>query len=229
VKPGKQGWVHGTKLAFFTAYKEDFIAASELKATGGFYTHIAKLYLTKYGYNMAWNADLEEGQDVADDIDKDEDVDTLLPEVAEAWSAYYTKLRNKIAVWYHAQYAGNIRTKQVPKTFKQLFDKAELEPLEPTRKRELHYYSTNFYAERIKPLFVTRWATATRAAAERGEKLPAEVAVHQQATKEAWLAETPAFRAEISKTIDKIHEAAIETYKVALANDTPSTAEEYSM
>ncbi|KAJ7776705.1 hypothetical protein B0H14DRAFT_3508229 [Mycena olivaceomarginata] len=229
VKPGKPSWVYGTKLAFFTAYKEDFIAAAEIKETGAFYTRIAKLYLKKYGYNTAWDEDLEEGQDTADDIDEDEDVDTLLPEVAEARSAYYTKLRNKIAVWYHAQYGGNVRQKQVPKTFKQLFDKAELEPSEPTRKRELHYYSTNFYAERIKPRFITRWAAVTRAAAERGEKPPAEVAVRQQVTKEMWSAETPAFRAEISKTIDKIHEAAIETYKVALANDTPSTAEEYSI
>ncbi|KAJ7888390.1 hypothetical protein B0H14DRAFT_2562359 [Mycena olivaceomarginata] len=229
VKPGKPSWVYSTKLAFFTAYKEDFIAAAEIKETGAFYTRIAKLYLKKYGYNTAWDEDLEEGQDTADDIDEDEDVDTLLPEVAEARSAYYTKLRNKIAVWYHAQYGGNVRQKQVPKTFKQLFDKAELEPSEPTRKRELHYYSTNFYAERIKPRFITRWAAVTRAAAERGEKPPAEVAVRQQVTKEMWSAETPAFRAEISKTIDKIHEAAIETYKVALANDTPSTAEEYSI
>ncbi|KAJ7860611.1 hypothetical protein B0H14DRAFT_2576580 [Mycena olivaceomarginata] len=229
VKPGKQSWVHGTKLGFFTAYKEDFIAAAEIKETGAFYTHIAKLYLKKYGYNTAWGGDLEEGQDTADDVDEDEDVDTLLPEVAEARSAYYTKLRNKIAVWYHAQYGGNVRTKQVPKTFKQLFDRAELEPSEPTRKRELHYYSTNFYAERIKPRFITRLAAATRAVAERGEKPPAEVALHQQVMKEAWLAETPAFRAEISQTIDKLHAAALETYKVALANDTPSTAEEYSI
>ncbi|KAJ7737475.1 hypothetical protein B0H14DRAFT_3516294 [Mycena olivaceomarginata] len=229
VKPGKPSWVYGTKLAFFTAYKEDFIAAAEIKETGAFYMRIAKLYLKKYGYNTAWAEDLEEGQDTADDTDEDEDVDTLLQEVAEARSAYYTKLCNKIAVWYHAQYGGNVRQKQVPKTFKQLFDKAELEPSEPTRKRELHYYSTNFYAERIKPQFITRWAAVTRAAAERGEKPPAEVAVRQQVTKEMWSAETPAFRAEISKTIDKIHEAAIETYKVALANDTPSTAEEYSI
>ncbi|KAJ7359484.1 hypothetical protein DFH08DRAFT_952611 [Mycena albidolilacea] len=37
------------------------------------------------------------------------------------------------------------------------------------------------------------------------------------------------FQAEISKTIDKIHEATIETYKVALANNTPLTAEKYSI
>ncbi|KAJ7795033.1 hypothetical protein B0H14DRAFT_3496424 [Mycena olivaceomarginata] len=229
VKPGKQSWVHGTKLGFFTAYKEDFIAAAEIKETGAFYTHIAKLYLKKYGYNTAWGGDLEEGQDTADDVDEDEDIDTLLPEVAEARSAYYTKLRNKIAVWYHAQYGGNVRTKQVPKTFKQLFDRAELEPSEPMRKRELHYYSTNFYVERIKPRFITRLAAATRAAAERGEKPPAEVALRQQVMKEAWLAETPAFWAEILQTIDKLHAAALETYKVALTNDTPSTAEEYSI
>jgi hypothetical protein len=229
VKPGKQSWVHGTKLDFFTAYKEDFIAAAEIKETGAFYTRIAKLYLKKYGYHTTWGGDLEEGQDTADDVNVDEDVDTLLPEVAEARSAYYTKLRNKIAVWYHAQYGGNVRTKLVPKTFKQLFDRAELELSKPTRKQELHYYSTNFYAESIKPCFITRLAATTRAAAERGEKPLAEVALHQQVMKEVWLAEIPAFRAEISQAIDKLHAAALETYKVALANDTPSTAEEYSM
>lgn len=77
VKPGKIAWVHGTKLVFFEAHKDAFLAAAEIKEMGDFYSRVSQLYLNKYGYNTPWDEDLEEGQDVADDVDPDEDVDSL--------------------------------------------------------------------------------------------------------------------------------------------------------
>jgi hypothetical protein len=94
VKPGKIGWVHGTKLTFFEGFKDLYLAAAEIKDTGGFYSHVAQKYLEKYGYNTPWAGDLEDGQDVADDVDLDEDVNSLTPEEGEERAVYYAKLRN---------------------------------------------------------------------------------------------------------------------------------------
>jgi hypothetical protein len=94
VKPGKIGWVQGTKLAFFEGHKDAYHATAEIKETGDFYSHVSQLYLDKYGYNTPWDGDLEEGQDVADDVDPNEDVDTLSREEGEARAQYYSKLRN---------------------------------------------------------------------------------------------------------------------------------------
>jgi hypothetical protein len=93
VKPGKIGWVHGTKLTFFEGFKDQFLAAAEIKDTGGFYSRVAQKYLDIYGYNTPWEGDLEDGQEVADDVDPDEDVNTLPQEVGEERADYYVKLR----------------------------------------------------------------------------------------------------------------------------------------
>lgn len=53
--------------------------------------------------------------------------------------------------------------------------------------------------------------------------------MRNQVTKEAWLAETQAFRDEVIELLNKEHEAAMKSYKVALANDVPATVEEYSV
>ncbi|KAJ7797235.1 hypothetical protein B0H14DRAFT_3493968 [Mycena olivaceomarginata] len=225
VRPGKVSWVHGTKLPFFQAQKDDFLAAAEIHEQGAFYSRIAHLYLDKYGYNMGWDEDLENGQDVADDVDTTLDVDSLLPEEAETRAAYFKALRVKIGVWYNGKYGGGVqKKKQQNLTFKQLFDKKELEPQVPVKKRTLHFYSSQFYYERIKPRVEARWATVSRQT-----KPPAIVNVRNQVTKEAWLAETQAFRDEVIESLNKEHEAAMTSYKIALANDVPTTAEEYSV
>ncbi|KAJ7864264.1 hypothetical protein B0H14DRAFT_2574477 [Mycena olivaceomarginata] len=133
VKPGKPSWVHGTKLVFFQAFKDDFLAAAEIKATGPFYSRVGQLYLDKYGYHTAWNDDLPDGEDVADDVDPDEDVDSLDPEEADFRAAYFKQLRQKIGVWYNSNYGGGVGKALQPKSFKQLFDKRELEPPLPVK------------------------------------------------------------------------------------------------
>jgi hypothetical protein len=101
VKPGKVGWVHGTKVAFFKKFKKDYLAAAELNRTGAFYSWIAQNYLATYGYNIPWDGNLEEGQTVADNVDPAEDVDSLSIEEGEERAAYYTKLRGVSSAAIH--------------------------------------------------------------------------------------------------------------------------------
>jgi hypothetical protein len=105
VKPGKVGWVHGTKLDFFKRMKSEYLAALEVKHVGGFYSAAAQKYLGTYGYNTPWEGDLEEGKTVADDVDPDEDVDSVPAEVAEERAAYYRQLQGVSS--HHGALYGN--------------------------------------------------------------------------------------------------------------------------
>ncbi|KAJ6512874.1 hypothetical protein C8R45DRAFT_1087981 [Mycena sanguinolenta] len=224
VKPGVPGWVHGTKLAFFSAHKIDYLAAVETGKTGPFYTSIGQLYVGVYGYNTPWDGDLPDGQDVADDVNPDEDVDSLAPEEAAARAEYFKTLRRKIGVWYNNEYGGGQKKKKVTKTFKQLFDKRELEPPAPVKSRVLHFYSCHFYEERIKPRVMTCWVALSRLS-----NAPMLITVHNAVTKEAWEAETQEFRDEVIAANQKEHETACEAYKIVMAKEVPTTGEEFSM
>ncbi|KAJ7939424.1 hypothetical protein B0H13DRAFT_1850718 [Mycena leptocephala] len=106
-----------------------------------FYSRVAQQYLAKYSYNTPWNGDLPEHQDVADDVDPDEDVNSLDPDESTAHADYCKELPRKIGTWFNGQYGGGVRRKKGTKTFKELFDKTELQPSKLLKPRELHYYS----------------------------------------------------------------------------------------
>ncbi|KAJ7785189.1 hypothetical protein DFH07DRAFT_948268 [Mycena maculata] len=235
VKPGKVGWVHGTKLKFFAAYKKDYLTAAELKKTGQFYDQMAHLYLEKYGYHTVWNDDLEDDADIADDVDPNEDVNSLSVEEAEMRAQYFTVLRNKIGAWYKAQYGGSVSKTAKPMTFKKLFDKPELGPPAPVKPRVLHYYSRRFYDEHIKDRVTARWAAVSARWAEHSrverppgvpaEKAPSLVAVRSTVTRAVWDGETEAFKKEVMAALKNEHDVAKEAYEKAVAGEAPTTPE----
>ncbi|KAJ7038447.1 hypothetical protein C8F04DRAFT_1256031 [Mycena alexandri] len=221
---GKRSWVFGLKVAFFEAHKEKFLAAVELKTTGAFYHKVGQLYLAKYGYALRWDEDLDEGQDVADDVDPDEDVNDLVPAEAETRAKKFKKLREKLGVWYHGQYGHSIpkKGKKMPST--KLFDKPELEPPAPVKPRVLHYYSRNFYETRVKSRVKTRWAALLRL-----DNPPKPVTVRNMVTREAWGAETQEFRDKVVLALEKEHDVAVKAYTMAVSGDAPTSPQEYSV
>ncbi|KAJ7802391.1 hypothetical protein B0H13DRAFT_2389627 [Mycena leptocephala] len=226
VKPGKRGWVHGTKLLFFEGHKDAFMAATEIKETGDFYDKMSQLYLKKYGYNTDWDDDLDEDQEVADDVDRNEDEDslTLTEEEAEEHATYFKKLRNKIGVWYKAQYGGSVEKKQKKVMFTQVFDNSRMEPPATVKPRVLHWYSRHFWNERIQDRFNARWTVVSR-----GRTPPAVITVRNAVTKEAWLSETEGFQQEVLAAIDKNHQIALDAYTTATSGKTPTMPEEYNL
>jgi hypothetical protein len=225
-KPGKKAWIHGSKLGFFQAHKDAFMAAVETKGTSVFYSRVAGLYLDKYGYHTAWHLDLDEGQEVADDVDPTEDVDSLSAEEATQRADYYKQLRGKIGVWFNAQYGSGQKRSQNQKSFKQLFDQKALEPPAPVKCRILHFYSQHFYHERIKGRVEARWEEVSQMSLAKPLAL---VNMRNIVTREAWESESEEFKRDVVASITKQHEAAKEAHKVALANDMLLSAEEYSM
>ncbi|KAJ7176399.1 hypothetical protein C8R43DRAFT_943184 [Mycena crocata] len=224
VKPGKRGWVYGTKLPFMLGFRDDYRASAEGKTTGALYTRIAHLYISTYGWHTAWDDDLVPGQTVAADVDPNEDVDSLLPEVA-AWRAEYFKiLRGKIGVWLNSQFGGAVSKKTKPVTFKKLFNAPEMEPPAPVKPRVLHYYSRRFYNERVSGRVAARWAVVARQ-----RNAPAILTVRNEVTKQCWESETEAFRQEVMTALEAEHKIALDAYAVALATDSPTTAEDFDV
>jgi hypothetical protein len=93
-KPGKIGWIWGTKLTFFEARKDVWVTASETKQSGNFYLKMAKLYTAKYGIDLGDDEDFE--HDVADPPDWVADKVTnirLSPEETASRQAYHSMLK----------------------------------------------------------------------------------------------------------------------------------------
>jgi hypothetical protein len=227
-----------------TSYKDAFIKAAELGKVeaGKFYDDVARDYLKKYGYHTPYDVDLREDQDVASDVDENEDVDTLPPEEGTARSAYFDDVRKvsilttkgksltrrwqKIGAWFRGEYGGVLKTnkKQATTSFKELFDRPEMGPPRPVRPRILNFYSTRFYKTRIKARYDARWAEVSKLPAP-----PAAISVQNAIIKEAWNAETPQFKAEVEAEWTKEYEAELEAYETVVSGETPKTPEEYQM
>ncbi|KAJ7469927.1 hypothetical protein B0H11DRAFT_2238069 [Mycena galericulata] len=197
---------------------------AELKETGPFYHKLAHLYVAKYGRKLDWKDDLKDGQLVADDVNPKEDVDKLPIEEALQRAEYFKILRNKIGVWFNAQYGGAVERKKKKVSFKALFDKPELDPPAPAKPRTIHYYSRRFYHTRVKSRVTARWA-----ASKLLEKPPKEITVRNAVTKECWEGETAEFKAEVQESLDAEHKVAVEAYAVATSGEAPTNAEEYNI
>ncbi|KAJ7164841.1 hypothetical protein C8R43DRAFT_1122721 [Mycena crocata] len=225
-KPGRVSWVHGRKLLFMLGYREGYLEAAALgkDAAGRFYDKVAAEYLKIFGYKLPWKDDLSEDLDVASDVDEDEDEDDLARDVAEARSTYFDVLRNKIGIWFRTEYGGAKSKKKGTLTFRKMFDKEELNPPQPVKAREVHFYSRRFFKERVK------WRVDARLAAmPNGADKKKIIAVTNTITKECWLAETAAFRAEVVAELEAEHAAAMAAYQSVVSGDTPTTPEEFQV
>ncbi|KAJ7285545.1 hypothetical protein C8J57DRAFT_1496286 [Mycena rebaudengoi] len=202
-KPSRAGWVHGTKLPFFEAHKDDYLAASTLDEAGKFYDRVAQSYLKKYGYHMARDGDLPEDTDIADDVDEDEDINSLPAEEAGERS-YMADLSQKIGVWYRAQYGSAQKKKKKHQgSFKQLFDRMELEPPAPIHPRILHYYSWRYWED-----FIT---------------------VRNLVTVEAWRGEIEPFKAEVAAALELEHSMAWAAYESVISGEALTTPEGFDL
>jgi hypothetical protein len=135
----------------------------------------------------------------------------------------------KIAAWFRSKYGGALtKNKKSVVTFRQLFDRKELDPPAPVRARIHNFYSARFYEERIKRRFEAKWA-AQMSLHRPGQKLPAKITVQNEAIKESWLAESEAFRNEVLEALNKEHDAKVEVHKTVVEAENLATPESYQM
>jgi hypothetical protein len=127
-------------------------------------------------------------------------------------------------VWYNVNYGGSVEKTKGKVSFKTLFDKPELEPPAPVKPRILHFYSRRYYQTHVKERVTARWTAMSQL-----PDPPKEITVRNAVTKECWLAEPEAFRAEVEAALENEHKTALEAYTTATSGEAPTTPEEYNM
>ncbi|KAJ6476008.1 hypothetical protein C8R47DRAFT_1220475 [Mycena vitilis] len=225
-RPGRTGWVHGTKEVFFEARKEEWLRESEANRAGAFYTKMAKLYFKKYGYHLADNQDL--AVDVADPPDSaaNEVVhEKRSKEETEFRAASLKTVRSRIGQWYRTNYNGLLGSDKA--AFGELFTGVlDGAPPKPQRGRIEHFYSRKFYETRVKPTVDERLAQMKRVALRTGKPPPEAIDIISKVTAEVWEGETPSFKTECEAAFEREHQIAVRGWEASLADSPVRTAEE---
>ncbi|KAJ7833657.1 hypothetical protein B0H13DRAFT_2370320 [Mycena leptocephala] len=208
-KPGKQSWIHGTKLTFFASRSEEWKAASESGYTvlGTFYTKVTNLYLLKYGYDLKDDEDLAE--DTADPTDPDAMIpgaESLSQEDAEERSVHTVALRKKIAAWYC-------------RTYQQWAWSSQTRPAYP-------FYSQRWYNERVKAQFEARWEVEKRNTENLDKDAPSEIKIRNEVTQDVFMEETEEFKAELQLEVEAEYVAAVRAWELTRAEKPAKTPEE---
>ncbi|KAJ7754664.1 hypothetical protein DFH07DRAFT_959686 [Mycena maculata] len=235
-KPGKSSWVYGTKLAFFSLYKEAYLLASSQpkksdrnKLTGDLYTKLAKLFCLKYGYDMADDEDLE--FDIPNPPDELADVvvnEVLAEGEAERRSEYKKLLRARIGAWFRAQYGALLKEDKV--AFAELFTGVlDDSPPKPQRPQLLHFYSRKFYAERVKEHFEERFEVEKQRCLRLGKDAPTALHVSNLLTQERWDSESFAFQEEVKAAREREYEMAVKGWEMSRKDSPTRTAEEFDV
>ncbi|KAJ6475386.1 hypothetical protein C8R45DRAFT_935014 [Mycena sanguinolenta] len=233
--PGKESWVHGTKLVFFSAQQGQYLEAAEQSAAGDksaiarFYTKLTRLYFIKYGTELGDNEDLAvDVEDLPDDAanevvnEKTGDSDT-----ENARSKHFKFVCTRIGEWHRRKYSGLLQSDKA--VFKELFAGVlDYAAPKPQRRQLQHFYSRRYYESQVKPRCKERMAALKRRAACTGTKTPTPLALQNEVTKGVWSDETPAFQEQVKVAWEREYQAAVKAWEAALADGPARTPEEFA-
>ncbi|KAJ7048760.1 hypothetical protein C8F01DRAFT_1379496 [Mycena amicta] len=225
-RPGKASWVYGTKKVFFSKRKEDWLREAEAGRSSQFYLKMAKLYILKYGRNLADDQDLSvDIEDPPDDAANLVVHEALTAEEEASRAAYLKLLRARIGQWYRLEYSSLLKSNKT--AFEELFTGAlDGAPPRPQRGRTIHFYSRKYYETRIKHLVEERLESFKRRAELDGQEMPKPIDVISKMTAEAWLAEMAAFRDEVELAAEREYQQTVKAWEASLADSPTRTPEE---
>ncbi|KAJ7077194.1 hypothetical protein C8R44DRAFT_896376 [Mycena epipterygia] len=221
-KPGKVSWVYGTKLVFFSCYKDVWLAAAEKKTTGALYTKLAKLYTLKYSFDMKDNKDFETDFEDPPDEAADGIVHGLVPEEAKWQSDYKEALCMRIGAWLRSQYGTLLKEDKT--AFAELFTG----PLDGAPGKPQHGQLVQFYESHVRARADARIQTLKCRAELSGEPAPTLIKTSNEVTKECWDEESPSFREEVQVAFEKEYQAAVKAWEVSLVDSPTRTPEEFA-
>ncbi|KAJ7264466.1 hypothetical protein B0H12DRAFT_1068719 [Mycena haematopus] len=229
-KRGKVSWVWGTKLRFLESRKDAWVAATQQKTVGEFYTRIAKLYVVKYGM------DLKDDEDFACDVADPPDWvankvvnERLSVEETKARQDFHTKLRERqrLGGWYRSQYTSLLKEDKA--TFHDLFARLGEGGRKPPRRPQLmHFYSEKCYDAHIKSRVDERKKALQQRAEFTGTPAPAAIAIQNEVTKECWEEESEEFKLELLREREREHNILLKAWEESMADGPNRTPEEFS-
>ncbi|KAJ7433026.1 hypothetical protein B0H11DRAFT_2377168 [Mycena galericulata] len=230
-KPGKPGWVFGTKLAFFKKHEK---AWRDAQGDGGaavskFYDNFANLFHLKYGYDMGDQEDLE--VDVADPTDpsaRHPDAEGLPQAEADRRSAIKAATRLKAGVWFR-QNAGDIVKAGERNLFQDLLGSGiDAGAVRPQKPQVQHFYSRLHYKTRVKERAEAELEVEKKRCEDLELKAPEPVKVRGDVTREVWEEESEEFKKEVRLALEKEHTQAVRAWEMGRAEEPSQTKEELS-
>lgn len=240
-KPGKKGWIHGTKFTFFDSRKGDWQAAVQASKQTSFYTKVTKLYFLKYG-------DLPLMEDLAEDTEDPEDdalelADLTEEEATEKQEAFKSRrtvraslialfplwlmvVLQAISQWYRAQYTAINKSADTP--FARILSGINNSTTpRPRRPRIIQFYSTMYYKTRIKRDYEIEWARIRSLPVPDGQKKPVSINIRNRVTREKWEQEDPELRKLVEQKAQEDYDKAVAAYEAAEKAPASLTAQDY--
>ncbi|KAJ6496483.1 hypothetical protein C8R47DRAFT_1212805 [Mycena vitilis] len=168
--------------------------------------------------------------DVADPTDPNAgDADAASIDKAEADRR--TSVSNfRVGAWYRERYGSGSSDKGKANMFKELLHgRLDAGEGKPIKGQAWQFYSKHYYTERVKGRsdFDLLWARALARAREEG-KVPADVKLRGEVTREVWGMETVEFRAQVVAQMDKEHQQAVRAWEIGRAEEPSRSKEELS-
>ncbi|KAJ7040783.1 hypothetical protein C8F04DRAFT_1309654 [Mycena alexandri] len=223
--PGRLSWVWGTKLAFFSKRKDQWLREAEAGRAGAFYTKMMKLYLKKYGYQLADDEDFEVDIEDPPDSAADEVIHERVTEENAFREKYQKTLRGRIGQWYRLAYGSLLKSDKTAFTelFTGVLDGA---PAKPMRGQLTHFYSRKFYNTRVKPRADARIMALKRRAELEGSPAPKVIDIISKVTKEVWEEETLEFQKECEVALEREYAESLEAWEQSMADSPTRTPDE---
>ncbi|KAJ7186596.1 hypothetical protein C8R46DRAFT_1206600 [Mycena filopes] len=215
---GRESAFQGEKLQFLEGYKEDFLT----RPRGAFYDDITKQFVTRYGYDLGVEKNVEGPIDAWIPVDRKAGLTQAELVVENNWqAAYVAKLRGKLGNWYRNRYTGKkVHSATLNNILKRMQAIAEGEK-RPRRTPDVTLYSSKYYTLRMKAGFDELWASV-KDTVPRGHR----VSMCQDYVRGCWDKETEEFRRGITEESDAAYATAFAKYR-ARENTAKQGAKEY--
>ncbi|KAJ7049327.1 hypothetical protein C8F01DRAFT_1265521 [Mycena amicta] len=225
-RPGKASWVYGTKKVFFSKRKDDWLREAEAGRASQFYLKMAKLYILKYGRELADDQDFAFNMEDPPDDAADLVVHQVLTAEEEASrAAFLQTLRGRIGQWYRLEDSSLLKSDKT--AFQEMFMGAlDGAPPKPQRGRTIHFYSRKYYDTRIKDHVESRLESLKRRATLDGQEMPKVIDVIVKVMPEIWGEEMAAFRDEVELAAEQEHQQAVKAWEASLADSPTRMPEE---
>ncbi|KAF9065248.1 hypothetical protein BDP27DRAFT_1366504 [Rhodocollybia butyracea] len=207
---GRPGWVTGNKLVYLERYFTEWRTAREAGKVGEFYTLMTKRLYAKFGEQTAKGDATDETEDPEDEA-LDIEMDNKTEEELKEFQANFKDRRKKVGDWFNAR--NRRSSKGEENILYSLFERvAEVLPNAPRRPREMQFYSSLYWTEKIKPA---------------GEKRPATINIANEVSRKLWAAEPEEVRVEVRRLIEEHHARNMKEYNFARDNPGTKTGSDY--
>ncbi|KAJ7181399.1 hypothetical protein C8R43DRAFT_941243 [Mycena crocata] len=204
--PGRASKFQGEKLEWLLAWEDEWRTTDD---RGAFYNKVTKLFCQRYGYDLAFEVNIEGSLDDWIPVDRKAGLsgDLLIAE-NDFQEDKRAALRTILANWYRHKFKGKrlhgAALGQILKTMLGMAGSAA----RPRRKTPVAFYSHKYYVTRVKDKFDAVWAAAKGALPQT-----ARISMCQEYVKACLEGESAEFKAKLEEDADEEHAAAMRKYK----------------